>query len=436
MDRLSRLEADDADVTDSRQVALTELYTASPKAIWRYVRSQPLCYWLVCGYLFFEYVRPQSIYSWLDIFPWPSFFAVSALLTAFFDREPKPKGNILNRLIVLFLVVALLSSAFAVWPTISFHNLGAYYDWVVIYFAIILIVHTRKRFFVFFLLYLLCNFKMSQHGFLSWAMRGFSFASWGVTGSPGWFQNSGEFGIELCIYVPLAIAFIMALRSRWNRIAKIFFYLMPITGIGSVMASSSRGAFIGLAGTGLWSIKSSRYFIRAIVLLVVLGGIVWWATPQDFKARFHTAGQDRDSEIRLDRWHKAWETMKEYPMFGVGFKNWDLYYRSRLNYGLKGTAKVHNMFLECGSENGFVGLITFLAIYASMFGLNRRTRKYAKEHDMRLEYYLSHGFDAALIGLAISGSFVTVFYYPFVWINAALITCLYNSTCRPGIRHE
>src|SRR5690606_26956173 len=142
---------------------------------------------------FFEYVRPQSIYTWLDFFPWASSLVVSALVISFFVRTDRPTSSPMTAPLLLYAFIILLSSITAYDRSLAFSKLSDFFSWLIIYFAIIRIVNTPQRFFIFYLLYMLCNFKMSQHGFLSWALRGFSFAGWGVTGSPGWFQNSGEF---------------------------------------------------------------------------------------------------------------------------------------------------------------------------------------------------------------------------------------------------
>lgn len=411
--------------------SLEDLYSCRPSVIWAHVKTEHIAFWVVCGYLFFEYVRPQTAYPALDILPWGALFGLGSLLVAFIDNVRKPAGSPLNKLIVLFGCVVLLSSMAAVSPRLAFDHLRVYFDWVIIYFGIVLIVHTRERFFIFALLYMLCNYKMTQHGFLSWASRGFSFSNWGVTGAPGWFHNSGEFGIQLTIFTPMAVAFCMALQPYWNRIAKVFFWLMPITAVGSTLATSSRGALLGLIAAASWSMRYTKYFIRTALALVVIGTVAWAVTPAEFKARFETAGEDGTSLHRLDRWEKAWETMKEYPLLGVGHQNWDRYYRAKLDhYGPSGSAKVHNIFFEAGAELGFTGLFALVAILITMFVLNARTRRIAKAHNMRFEYYMAHGMDGAIIGLMVSASFVTVLYYPYVWIHAAFVTCLYNSARR------
>ena len=36
--------------------------------------------------------------------------------------------------------------------------------------------------------------------------------------------------------------------------------------------------------------------------------------------------------------------------------------------------------------------------------------------------------DGALVGMLVSSSFVTVFYYPYFWIQCLLVSCLYGAT--------
>lgn len=408
------------------------LYSLSVKAIWRQLRQEHISFWLACFYLLFEYVRPQIIYPAINFFPWSAFFAVGAFLASFTDKTPKATPNPLSKLMVLYGVVVLLSSIFAYNPTRSFEHLSDYFNWIVIYFAIVRTVKSKARFFIFFLLYMLCNFKMSQHGFRSWAGMGFKFDIDGVGGSPGWFQNSGEFGIQLCIFTPLIIAFIIAVRPYCSKLIRYGLYGVPFTAIASIIASSSRGALVGLILAGLWTIKTSKYFIRTLLVGGIILSIVYVAIPPESKERFESSGKDKTSIHRLDRWKKGWETMKKYPMFGVGHKNWEIYYDANLDYGVPGTPLVHNMFVESGTEHGFAGIGTLIFIFISMFKVNKRTREAARQQNDTFSLYIAHGLDAATIGLIVSGSFVTVLYYPYVWIQAAFISGLYNSVTQPA----
>src|SRR5207245_4358115 len=58
------------------------LYTLRLWSIWRFLKKQSASYWLICSYLFFEYVRPQSIYESVDLLPW-AFLSIVLCLVAF-----------------------------------------------------------------------------------------------------------------------------------------------------------------------------------------------------------------------------------------------------------------------------------------------------------------------------------------------------------------
>jgi O-antigen ligase len=324
-------------------------------------------------------------------------------------------------------LVVLLSSTFGYNPSDSFDHLSDYFNWVIIYFAIIRSVRTKTQFFIFFLLYMLCNFKMTQHGFLSWANRGFQFDPDGVGGSPGWFQNSGEFGIQLCIFTPLIVAFILGVRSFCNKYARLGLYVVPFTALTSIVASSARAALIGLAASALWSVKTTKYFFKTLLIGSVLASVIYYSIPEESMKRFRQSGDDRTSLHRLDRWAKGWETMKEHPLLGIGHKNWVQYYREHLDYGEPGTPLVHNIFVESGTEHGFLGVGTLTLLLAFMFVVNKRTRSLATQQKDNFSILIAHGLDAATIGMVISSCFVTVLYYPYVWIQAAFVAALYTS---------
>lgn len=407
---------------------IKRLYSMDIKYMIQVIRSEGWAFFFICAYLFFEYVRPQSIYGWLDILPWDQVTLLGALLGLLSDKKKKVEtSHPLNKLMVLYFIVVLLSSAMSKYPSVSFSHLFLFYNWFIIYFLIVNIVVTPARYFIFFLSFLIYSFKMSQHGYFSWMERGFAFASWGVTGAPGFFQNSGEVGIQMCVYVPMAMAFVLGLRRYWGRWWRLFFYAMPFTGVGTIIASSSRGAVAGLAASGLIALGKTRYFFRTIVAMAVIGFVVWQAVPTQFKDRFQTAGDDKTSLIRIERWEDGWKTMNEYPVLGVGHAAWTTYFRRHFIPTYPGTAMVHNIFVQCGTELGYAGLLVLGLLLIYSVRTNKQIRKRAKAIDEPFYYYLTFGLDLGLVGLLISACFVTVLYYPFLWIYFAMVSSMQAS---------
>jgi O-antigen ligase len=269
---------------------------------------------------------------------------------------------------------------------------------------------------------------MTQHGFLSWAGRGFAYANWGVTGAPGWFHNSGEFGIQLATIIPLSIYFVWALRKYWGKLKLIAVLALPFTAIASVVATSSRGALVGAGAAILWmAFKSKKKVAVALVMVMPLAFIVSKTIPHESLARFETAGTDGTSQARLKRWKDGMEIMNDYPILGIGYANWPEFYERHYRplpgqrLGLS-----HNIFIDAGAELGYIGLGLFLLMVLFTFINNHRTRKAALALDNKFLYYMAHAFDAGMIGFLVSASFVSVLFYPYFWIALAFTVALNN----------
>ncbi|MHB8346840.1 MAG: O-antigen ligase family protein [Acidiferrobacterales bacterium] len=404
--------------------AIQDLYAVRIRSIWAAIRHEPLSFWAINLYLLLEYVRPQTSYPSINILPWDKVVLIIALIALLAEQNKIRVRNGVDKLMGLFLVAVLVSSVFATYPGISFSNLSEFTDWLVIYFLITRIITSEKRFYIFFLAFLLYNFKMSLHGFRTWAGRGFAWENWGVTGAPGWFQNSGEFGIELCVFFPLCCYFIVTLWSSWGQVKRLFFLLFPLTAIASVAATSSRGAALGLAAAVTFMTIQSRHRIKAAVIAAVVLVGLYVLIPPQFLARFHTAGEDTTSVERLVRWKDGLNMLRNHPFFGIGYFNWDKYYASHYStvtghYGLP-----HNIFIQAGSELGLFGLSVFLMLIVAAFVNNRKTRKLALKIENPFLHNTALGLDAAMIGLLVSGSFITVLYYPYFWIDLSLVVAL------------
>ena len=410
-------------------IDIEQYYSIDIRSIWNGLKRESAAFWWLCIYVFFEYVRPQSIYPSIDIIPWAQISLLCAFATAYYDKSIEWVENSENKFLIFFGLIILLSSIFAFKPSVSLTKANTAINWVLIYFLIITVVNTEKRFFVFLLLLLLVNFKMSQFGFRTFAGRGFSFASWGVKGAPGWFSNSGEFGIEMTIFVPLSIAFIVALKQYWGRLKRWFFYLFPFTGLVTIAATSSRGAQLAILGVGIWFVLKSRLRFKAMLGILILGSVVYMIIPQEQLERFTTMGEDSTSTSRLTYWAAGMDVIANNPVLGVGYENWIDYCWFIYPQGLGVTPnclQVHNTYIQSGVELGVFGLIVYIILLIYAFKLNKQTRQHAKCIDNKFIYYIAHGLDGGLIGFIISSTFISVLYYPFIWFQVATSVALFN----------
>lgn len=402
---------------------LGELYALRLSALWAAFRRQPFSFWLVCLYMLFEYVRPQAIYPFLQPIPWAQLLILAAPIAFFLEGGHLRARNPINLWMVLFSGAVVLSWVTAFNPQLSQEQIFIWVNWMLVYFLVANTATTEVRFFLFFLLFLLASFKMSQHGARVWAVRGFGFANWGATGAPGWFHNSGEFGIQMCVFFPLSLYFFGALKSHWSLVKRVIFLVMPATAVMSMIATNSRGALLGGVAVGLWILLRTRYRVRGLVGLGALTLITIAVMPDETRKRFSVIGEDETSQNRLTYWRNGVKIFKEHPVTGIGYENWGEYHQTY--YGR--AALPHNIFIQAGAELGSVGLVSLLGLIVASFVVNYRTRKVVKRMGERGRFIsmTARGLDGAMIGYLASAFFVTVLFYPYLWFALGMTSALH-----------
>ena len=400
------------------------LYFLKPGIVWSFVKRQPLSYWFVCIYLFFEYVRPQDLYPAISGLPYAFIAILAALASIIFERR-KLRFGLAEVMLGIFTFIVIASSFTAYQPAAAYEKLDIYISWLVIYFIIANAVDTEERFIVFMLSFLIYSFKMSQHVTFDWAREGFGFRSWGAVGGPGWLHNSGEFGVQMCIFLPLMISFIVALGPYWSRITRVVWWLAMSTILIGIVASSSRGALLALPIIGLWVVMRSRYRLRAFMATLALAAATYALIPAEQKARLDSMGDDNTSVSRTTYWKNGLTILDEHKVLGIGYANWPEYYEN--TYNLR--ALPHNIFIQAAAELGYSGLFAFFGLIGCTFLINARSRKMARarQDGGRFIVQMAYGIDGALLGFLASGFFVTVLYYPFFWNNLAMAVALQNA---------
>jgi putative inorganic carbon (HCO3(-)) transporter len=398
----------------------TAVLDMRPLGIWRALRRESAAFWGLNAYLFVEYVRPQSVWPAIDILPWGQLalaFTVWATLT-----EPRVRRGfvVIDALLILFSAVVLGSLVVAHDPAFGVGRLEIFVNWLVLYYLICRLVNTEVRLFMFIGAFCLWSLKMSQFGTRAFISTGFSFRNWGTGGGPGWFQNSGEFAIQMCVFLGMTLPLILALRGKWPKWKTyLLLALLPGTALISVIASSSRGGQLGAAVVLMFLAAHTRHRVRAAAWAAILLPLLWMIVPAEQKARFSEMGDDQTSQTRLTYWKDGLDIMHDHPVLGVGYANWLPYYQRY--YNPVGQVP-HNIFIEAGAELGYVGLTAFLLLIGATFAVNSRTRRLARRLPRWGLFYrsLSIGLDSALVGYLVTGFFVTVLYYPFFWVNLSL----------------
>lgn len=419
----------------------SSLYSLRLGEFWRQMRREHISFWTICCYLVVEYVRPQSIIPALDVLPWAKVFLALSTLALLADKQKKWVADPANKWITLLLLAIVASSLVATYPAFSWDHFMDFFGWYVIYFLIVNIVTTEARLLIVLAIFLLCSFKLSLFGARTWAMRGFAFTNWGLQGPPGYFQNSGEFAIQMLMSSPVAYELALFLKPRISRLKFYLLMLMPLTGAMSVIGASSRGGQLALAFEVYWSMLKGRINFKTVLAVVVLGYAAFAILPAEQKARFSSAGDDATSQQRLLYWKHGLKMIEDHPLLGVGYFNFPRYFAVHYpddmlrgpaftREGVATSELPHNIFIQVGTDTGVTGLLLFVMLMYRTWKSEREIRTLVREKQDTCKPFapLAKGLLGAMWGFAIAGQFVTVSYYPFFWINLAFMVALNNIT--------
>jgi len=405
---------------------INDFYAFKIGAMWNYCRGQHFSFWMICCYLFVEFVRPQSIFPALNFLPWAMLFILFSAVGAFLDKSVSWVSVSANKWMILLSITVVISVAAAFYPEISKKRFMDFFNWVIIYFLIITIVNTRERFYIFLGVFLVSAAKIAIGTSKAWAFRGFSFTSWGLSGPPGFFQNSGELAILMLILFPLAYYLYINTKGRvgvWESRILLLVWICPVL---TILGASSRGSQIALVVELLIIFRKSFFRPKAFFGVLFLCYALYQLLPDEQKERFANMGGDKTSQQRQLYWEHGWDMMKEHPLTGVGFFNFSPYYERYFSHDMlyEFAELPHNIFIQVGTDVGFIGLTFFIILIILCFIEPLKILR-MKELDPVFKG-IAAGLAVGVLGFFIAGQFVTVSYYPFLWINLSLIMALKN----------
>ena len=172
-----------------------------------------------------------------------------------------------------------------------------------------------------------------------------------------------------------------------------------------------------------------------MILLALTTTLIYTVMPNEFKDRFKTVGDDKTSVTRLAYWEGSKKAIQTYPAFGVGLANWPAW--AKVNgpelIGLKGWGEdvevLHNTYLEAATELGLAGGTAFGLLLLQVYFTNRQSLRLARARQDHLLEATAIGLNGSLIAFMTPSFFMSVLYYPYVWILLAMTLCL-SAICR------
>lgn len=399
------------------------------------------------AYIFIEYTRLAVMFPVLAPLQVGKVSLLMAVFGAFACRAvPSAKGNNpMEAAVVLlgiFSCISALSAHYRVVPEGALWNIP---EQLIVLFLIARAVNNRWRSKMFICLLLLLNLKIAQHGLRTYAVEHarttneMAFVKFGIIGGGGsFYDNSADLGVAMCVVFGLSLALF---QSACGRRARVFFFTCLLAFGALILVCGSRGAIVGGAAIVLSTLaKSSRKFWGLVFVLLFAGGLVF-LMPHASRDRFKSAEDYRNDETanhRILLWQAGLRMWADYPIFGVGPGNyrWVRQDSYRIAASHDQDAYVcHSLYVEVISELGTVGTLAAVAILILFFriavGVRRRLLAAGtNRHDW--EFCLASGLELAMIGYLVSGAFVSVFWYPHIWVLSGVIMGLNTATAPSG----
>ena len=246
-------------------------------------------------------------------------------------------------------------------------------------------------------------------------------------------DNNGV-AMALLMTIPLLLFCAKYTADHWVRIGM---YVTVGLGTVTVIATYSRGGFVGMLALGLMLLKGSKYKIRALIAVGVLGLVLFALMPDNYLDRISTiseATSDDSFATRLLAWKINFLLAMDHPFFGNGlyasviWQNWSRHLGEASSWLFPSPMVLrsyvaHSVYFQVLGDTGFLGLALFLLMLATAAIKTIQTQRLARR-DPALEWSgdLARATQMSLAVYCVSGAALSLVYFELLYILLAMIS--------------
>jgi O-antigen ligase len=221
------------------------------------------------------------------------------------------------------------------------------------------------------------------------------------------YRARGPFSIYMTLAGILSLVLLVTVpRLLPGARRRLWFLPLWLIMLGGLIATFTRGAWLGFAGGVLSLLPASRRGRVVLVAGLVVLAVALVAGPPRLRQRALSMGDPEETTVkeRIYMWRSAVAIWREHPWLGIGPGGLKREYQA---YALpeavkKRTSHVHNTPLQMLVERGVLGLATWLAIWIAFFiDAVRRLRRLDPQAVAARALVL--GSIAAIVGFLIGG---------------------------------
>lgn len=372
-----------------------------------------LWFFLLMIFLFIEYGRPMDIIPGLESLRPGMIVSILLMLSWILRGNVAQAKSRQTLMVVLFIFLLSVYIPFAVNNFLAYEQTKRILLFMPFFLSAIIYINSFKRLKQFLYMWILLMVYISIKGLLGK----------GVAGS-GFLADENDFSLLMNMMLPFSFFLFMYEKSF---IKKMLYLTALILAISSIVASFSRGGFVGLLAVlaVIWLFSPKK--ILSLLFIGLLATVTYYYADQKYWSEMSTVTNTEESTAkqRIDSWTAAWNMFKDNPL-GVGGGNFMARFPEYQPEGMSRNMwgrEAHSLFFTLLSELGIAGVLIYsLLLFYNLRDINwlRKLKEYPDD-DIRYVYYLSLAFIASFAGYFVSGAFLSVLYYPHYFYFTAII---------------
>lgn len=377
------------------------------------IANDSFWFFLIVVFLIIEYGRPMDIIpGWGSLRP-AMIVSILLILSWFITGKIAQARSRQTLMMVLFILLLAAFIPFARNNRFAYNQTITMLLYMPFFLSAIIYINSFERLKKFFNIWMLLMIYLSIKGIIGKGIGGSSFLS-----------DENDFSLLMNMMLPFGY-FLFMYEKEFKK--KMLYLASSLLAVISVVASSSRGGFVGLLSViiVIWLFSPKK--ILSLLLAGLLATAIYYSADQKYWAEMSTITNTEDSTAkqRMDSWTAGWDMFKDNP-FGVGGGNFIVrfpeYQPETMTRGMWGRA-AHSLWFTLLPELGIFGILIYgLLLFYNLRDINwlRKFKKYPN-NDIRYAYYLSLSFIASFAGYFASGTFLSVLYYPHYFYITAMI---------------
>jgi hypothetical protein len=400
----------------------------------RQAQESKVGFYLVIASLLFEFGRPQELIPGVKLIPFASgldgLLILNVVMSGKLDLSRLQTKLWIPLIVVMAIHIPIARNNF--WALMVFKDMLLTFG---LYLGIVTYVNSLEK------MVTLMKVWLGILGFL--AVMGIAQGGHGIG---GWMGDENDF----CMVMNMAVPFGYFLLFSATGVAQRLKYLGFLgTFILAAMATLSRGGFIGLASVGAYCWYRSPKKMNALIVIVVAVSFMLVLAPTTYwdeiasSTSDETMGEEGTGGARLYTWGIGMKMFLYNPIIGVGQGNFpwtfDIYQAGQTFHTRSFAGRVaHSAWVTLISELGLVGIVIIGAmllqcykdlklvrtIFAPVESRPKHGQTVQVGEDVRA--YLARAMEGSLIGFIVSGMFVSIMWYPSLWIMLAFVVALRN----------